>query len=64
MIIKKEVNKFKVASDKPKSLKLTFLQLNDNLLRLFNISSFLIKSMLLDVQPENSLNIAFSIPTW
>ena len=54
MIIEKEVNKFKVASDKPKSLKLTFLQLNDDLLRLSNISSFLIKSMLFDVQPENS----------
>ena len=52
-----------VASDNPKILKFTSLQLGKNLFKLCNNSNLSIVLRLLFVQPENSSKKLFSIPT-
>ena len=59
-----DIKKLIVASDKPKILKLTSLQLGKKLFKLCNNSNLLIVFKLSFVQPENSGKIAFSIPMW
>ena len=53
-----------VASDKPRILKFTSLQLGKKLFKLCNNSDLSIVFILLFIHPENSVNILFSIPTW
>ena len=53
-----------VATDRPSILKFTSLQLGNKLFKLCNNSVLSIVFRLLFVQPENSINILFSMPTW
>ena len=53
-----------VASDKPRILKFTSLQLGKKLFKFCNNSDLSIVFILSLVQPENSVNNLFSIPTW
>ena len=59
-----ETNKFIVASDKPNNRKFTSLQLGKLSVKDFIISVLSIKFMLVLEQPEYSVKILFSMPTW
>ena len=59
-----EIIKLIVASENPKILKLTFLQLGNTLLKLSNNLDLSIISSFSFVHPENSANTPFSIPKW
>ena len=61
--ITKEITTFKVARDKPNTLKFTSLQFGGVSFRLFNSSSLFTIPKLSEVQPENSGKILCSIPT-
>ena len=62
MTIIKDISTFIVASDKPKIVKYTSLQLLGISLKLFNKSSFVDVSVFKLTHPEKSEKILFSIP--
>ena len=58
----KDIITFKVASDKPKTVKYTSLQLPGISFKLFNKSSFVSVPVFILIHPEKSEKIPFSIP--